>query len=88
MTSFRLHASSIALGSEMPFFRITLAAFSASSARVAPGAWIPLVFVVPLVIPCQSVKLITCIQEIRDMDHKLFERGRGNVCSVEASTTV
>ena len=22
-------------------------------------------------------------QEIRDSDHKLFERGRGNVCSVE-----
>jgi hypothetical protein len=24
-------------------------------------------------------------QEIRDADHKLFERGRGNVCSVEES---
>lgn len=35
-----------------------------------------------------TVQLITCIQEIRDLDHKLFERGKGNVCSVEASTTV
>ncbi|KAI9456900.1 linoleate diol synthase [Russula earlei] len=25
--------------------------------------------------------------EIRDLDHKLFERGRGNVCSVEESAT-
>lgn len=32
-----------------------------------------------------SVKLITRIQEIRNLDHKLFERGRGNVCSVEVS---
>jgi hypothetical protein len=27
-------------------------------------------------------------QEMRDADHKLFERGRGNVCSVEESTVV
>ena len=27
--------------------------------------------------------MIACAQEIRDSDHKLFERGRGNVCSVE-----
>jgi len=27
-------------------------------------------------------------QEIRDLDHKLSERGRGNVCSVEESTSL
>jgi linoleate 10R-lipoxygenase len=32
-----------------------------------------------------STKVLTILygQEIRDSDHKLFERGRGNVCSVE-----
>lgn len=30
-----------------------------------------------------KVLMIVCTQEIRDSDHKLFERGRGNVVSVE-----
>ena len=29
------------------------------------------------------MRMIIYVQEIRDLDHKLFERGRGNVCSVE-----
>jgi hypothetical protein len=48
--SSRRRASSIALGSEVRSLRTTLAAFSASFARAAPGAWIPLVSVVSLVI--------------------------------------
>lgn len=39
-----------------------------------------------LVIPCHFT-LIARPQEIRDLDHKLSERGRGNVCSVEESTS-
>ena len=39
--------------------------------------------------PCSyssKVLTIVCTQEIRESDHKLFERGRGNVCSVEVRT--
>ena len=28
-------------------------------------------------------ELTSCLQEIRQADHTLFERGRGNSCSVE-----
>lgn len=51
--SSRRRASSIALGSEVRSLRTTLAAFSASFARAAPGAWIPLVSVVSLITPFQ-----------------------------------
>jgi hypothetical protein len=66
-------------------FPITLVAFSGLFAKAAHGAWIHLVCVV-LFNHLTLLWLTSRGQEIRDMDHKLFERGRGNVCSVEAST--
>jgi hypothetical protein len=83
----RLRASSIVLGSRVWFFPIILAAFSASFAKAAPGAWMSLVFVV---LSGHSIPpwLMARSQEIRDLDHKFFERGRGNVCSVEESITI
>jgi hypothetical protein len=41
------------------------------------GAWSLMIYHTKVLIA------IVYSQEIRDSDHKLFERGRGNVCSVE-----